>query len=207
MTKGAVFDGVVNAEDVGAFADMDEKVAPVDADLLIVADSEDSNARKKVQIGNLPSSGGVTDHGALTGLADNDHPQYTLSATVDPHIADARLFSMGQVFRDPVIGSQGDNFLGTVPVSATIINVEHCTLGTTSATVDINIAIRDRGTNSGGVEVWASDITVVDALSATTSFTNAWCDKHKNLFVSVQALDGTDADTELHVMVDLQKDK
>jgi hypothetical protein len=30
---------------------------------------------------SLPSIGGVTDHGALTGLADDDHPQYTLSAT------------------------------------------------------------------------------------------------------------------------------
>ncbi len=32
---------------------------------------------------NLSSfgSGGVTDHGALTGLGDNDHPQYVLSAT------------------------------------------------------------------------------------------------------------------------------
>lgn len=29
-----------------------------------------------------PAGGGVTDHGALTGLADNDHPHYALGATV-----------------------------------------------------------------------------------------------------------------------------
>lgn len=28
-----------------------------------------------------PGGGGVTDHGALTGLADNDHPQYQLAAS------------------------------------------------------------------------------------------------------------------------------
>ncbi len=40
--------------------------------------------------------GGVTDHGALTGLADDDHPQYvlsstnnTLSSTVSNHLASA----------------------------------------------------------------------------------------------------------------------
>ena len=29
----------------------------------------------------ITGGGGVTDHGALTGLSDNDHPQYTLSST------------------------------------------------------------------------------------------------------------------------------
>lgn len=29
-----------------------------------------------------PTGGGVTDHGALTGLSDNDHPQYALAADV-----------------------------------------------------------------------------------------------------------------------------
>ena len=58
MTKGAVFDSVVNAVDVGAINSLTEKVTPVSADLLIVADSAASYARKKVQIGNLPTSGG-----------------------------------------------------------------------------------------------------------------------------------------------------
>jgi hypothetical protein len=29
-------------------------------------------------MGWIPDPGGVTDHGALTGLADDDHPQYSL---------------------------------------------------------------------------------------------------------------------------------
>jgi hypothetical protein len=57
MTKGAVFDAVVNVVDVGSFTTMDEKVTPVDADLLVIADSATSYTRKKVQIGNLPGGG------------------------------------------------------------------------------------------------------------------------------------------------------
>ncbi len=41
----------------------------------------------KVVVADLPT-GGVTDHGALTGLADDDHPQYTTDAEATV-IADA----------------------------------------------------------------------------------------------------------------------
>jgi hypothetical protein len=34
-----------------------------------------------------PVAGGVTDHGALTGLADDDHPQYATNAEFDDHSA------------------------------------------------------------------------------------------------------------------------
>lgn len=35
------------------------------------------------------SGGGVTDHGALTGLGDDDHPQYLLDTVFVAHVADA----------------------------------------------------------------------------------------------------------------------
>jgi hypothetical protein len=35
-----------------------------------------------------PLATGVTDHGALDGLADNDHPQYALDTDFDAHLAD-----------------------------------------------------------------------------------------------------------------------
>lgn len=43
------------------------------------------------------ASGGVTDHGALTGLSDDDHPQYHTDAR-----GDARYYTKGQV--DTAIG-------------------------------------------------------------------------------------------------------
>ena len=56
--------------------------------------------------------GGVTDHGALTGLADDDHPQYvlsatnnTLSSTVSNHIASATVhFTQAQIDHGTIAG-------------------------------------------------------------------------------------------------------
>lgn len=46
-------------EDVaGEIAAVAEKVAPVDADLVLIEDSAATNAKKRVQIGNLPGGGG-----------------------------------------------------------------------------------------------------------------------------------------------------
>lgn len=40
-----------------------------------------NQGREKIQDVSSGGGGGVTDHGALTGLADNDHPQYALAGT------------------------------------------------------------------------------------------------------------------------------
>lgn len=42
----------------GEINSITEKVTPVSADLILIEDSADSNNKKKIQIGNLPSSGG-----------------------------------------------------------------------------------------------------------------------------------------------------
>jgi len=64
----------------------------------------------------VTGGGGVTDHGALTGLADDDHPQYVLSATnsalsstVSNHIASASVhFTQAQIDHGVILGL-GDN--------------------------------------------------------------------------------------------------
>lgn len=52
----------------GEIAALTEKTTPVSADLLIIEDSEDSNAKKKVQIGNLPGSTDLRDIKRLVAL-------------------------------------------------------------------------------------------------------------------------------------------
>lgn len=44
----------------GEIAAVAEKVTPADADLIIIEDSDDSNSKKKVQIGNLPGGSSLT---------------------------------------------------------------------------------------------------------------------------------------------------
>ena len=50
----------IHDDTAGEINAISEKASPVSADLLIIEDSEDSNNKKKIQIGNLPSSGGTT---------------------------------------------------------------------------------------------------------------------------------------------------
>ena len=52
----------------GEIAAITEKATPVDADLIVIEDSAAGNAKKRVQVGNLPA-GGVTDADYLVGTA------------------------------------------------------------------------------------------------------------------------------------------
>ena len=55
-------DGTAIHDNVGAeISVITEKTTPVSADLLIIEDSAASNAKKRVQIGNLPGGGGSSD--------------------------------------------------------------------------------------------------------------------------------------------------
>lgn len=63
-------DDAVHDNVSGEIAAVTEKASPVSGDLLLIEDSEASNAKKRVQIGNLPSSGGdVSGPGSATGDA------------------------------------------------------------------------------------------------------------------------------------------
>jgi hypothetical protein len=48
----------INDKVSGEIAALTEKTIPIDADLVIIEDSAASNAKKKVQVGNLPGGGG-----------------------------------------------------------------------------------------------------------------------------------------------------
>lgn len=56
------------ANEIGAIT---EKLAPVDADVIVVEDSEDSGSKKKVQIGNLSSGGVVTAYDIDLSVLDS----------------------------------------------------------------------------------------------------------------------------------------
>lgn len=69
-------------------------------------------------------TGGVTDHGLLTGLADNDHPQYTLSGTFVNHTADTSVhFTTGNV-ETQITGTTHLSFSST-SLTSTTFNVAY----------------------------------------------------------------------------------
>ena len=60
-------------------------------------------ALPQAQPQSVPPSGGVTDHGALTGLGDDDHPQYDTAGVFQDAVLDIDPASgLGTVKGDPV---------------------------------------------------------------------------------------------------------
>ena len=74
LSVQAALDQLAAASDTNAIHDnvdseisaVTEKVSPVNADLVLIEDSADSNAKKRVQVGNLPGGGGGTTSFART---------------------------------------------------------------------------------------------------------------------------------------------
>lgn len=58
----------------GEIAAISEKASPVNADLVIIEDSADSNNKKKVQVGNLPGGGGFASYFAARRTAAQSIP-------------------------------------------------------------------------------------------------------------------------------------
>lgn len=103
---------------------------------------------------------GVTDHGALTGLADNDHPQYSL--TTHDHDADYAALSHAHAAADTTSGTFA---IGRIPT------------GTTSSTVSLG----DHA-HAGTYQPLDSDLTTIAGLTATTdnfiqSKSSAWASR------------------------------
>ena len=70
--------------------------------------SPGGNETLSIAVTNTGSSGGVTDHGALTGLLDNDHPQYMLTGTA--------ISGSGHIIQNegtPLTARANLNFVGT----------------------------------------------------------------------------------------------
>ena len=74
-------------DEVDDITTLTQKATPVVADRVKIYDSEASDVNKWAELGDLP--GGASDHGALTGLADDDHTQYfnTTRHDADDHSA------------------------------------------------------------------------------------------------------------------------
>jgi len=75
------------------------KGTPVAADEVVVEDSEASWVKKRVAIGDLPGGGGVTDHGALSGLTDDDHALYLLISGARAMTGDLDMANQSVAFR------------------------------------------------------------------------------------------------------------
>lgn len=115
----AAYDGdAIHDNEAGEISALTEKTTPVSADVLILEDSENSYAKRKVQIGNLPG-GGTDDQTASEvpftpyGDLDATDVQAAIQELDDEkEAADATILKQADVDDTPVNGAD------TVPVSS-----------------------------------------------------------------------------------------
>lgn len=109
-------------------------------------------------VANIPGVGGVVDHGVLTGLADDDHPQYHNDAR-----GDARYYTQAQVDA------------GFAPISHTHAISDLVTTGTADATTYLRgdgmwvTPTNNTYTASNGLTLTGSDFTLGGTLDSATA--------------------------------------
>jgi hypothetical protein len=125
----------------GEIAALTEKTTPVSADLLVIEDSAASNAKKKVQIGNLPGSGsGEANTASNLGTSGDGSGLYASKSGVDlrfKRIKAGSNISLTEETNDVVIAASGGGGSTSVwnPLTAT---TDFATAGASSSTITMN---------------------------------------------------------------------
>jgi hypothetical protein len=121
--------------------------------------------------------GGVTDHGALTGLADNDHPQYALTTDGEQHVINVVAASGSTETLD-----LGDGNVHDVTLT------DDCTLTLTGATNGVECQMRillRQGASPPHLVTWPAAVEWVGNVAPTLQTAlNSWD------WVSLVTLDG-----------------
>jgi len=90
----------------------------------------------------IPIAGGsAVDHGLLTGLSNNDHPQYLLSSVFNSHEADNTIHFVESEIDHGAIGGLGDNDHPQYVLSSTNSALSASVSSIESSTVDISAYI------------------------------------------------------------------
>ena len=178
------------------------KTSPVADDEVMIEDSEASWIKKKVKKSSL-GGGGVTDHGALTGLGDDDHSQYHNNTRGDAryaplsHNQGADTITAGTLDGDR-LPAMSTTKKGAVPATGTPIgnflsdggwagvpggHAQNTDTGTNSPTFSINgnAAIKegDSRLHDGGTQDTAiAGKTTLTAVKADSDIADAITKKH-----------------------------
>lgn len=137
-----------------------------------------------VTVLSIPAvGGGVTDHGALTGLADDDHPQYhdgSLAYTGDLDMGGNDIVSVGLV----------DGIDISALASAFVAHAADLTIHFTEASID-HTAIMNIGTNShADIDTHIADTTIhfTEASIDHTAIQNIGTNTHAQIDAALTAL-------------------
>lgn len=157
-----------------------EKVTPVAADLLLIEDSAAANAKKRVQIGNLPGTGGGNQ------LASFDPNMATFPATA-PAAAASRnehpLIAFDDTAAENIIfhGAMSQDY------SAGNLTVDLSWIAATATTGDVKWNVAFERMNDGGPDLDADSFAAVQTVTDTTNATSGIIKKTSITFTQAQA--------------------
>lgn len=99
----------------GEIAAIAEKVSPVAADLLLIEDSAASNAKKRVQVGNLPGAGTTIEAGQVDGTTGAVEFRWGIDSTGRPYFDSTSAVIDAEAARI-YMGSDGRIYAEDLPV-------------------------------------------------------------------------------------------
>lgn len=128
--------------------------------------------------------GGVTDHGDLTGLADDDHPQYATNVEFDDHSSRHESGGADAMTIDAAVGTGSLRTLGTGSSQAAAGDHGHSTTSSVTFVVDGAGSVISTGLKGGVVVGFACTITAWTILSTDGTsgaiVVDIWKDSYSN---------------------------
>jgi len=150
---------------------------------------------------NIGVSGGVSDHGALTGLADDDHTQYFNQTRGDARYALASAMTTALAGKEPLqtLATLAEMEAGTVTdprrMSPKLVADAIAALSSGGPGIDLPVAIADGGTGSTtapaarlalGVDEVIPAVAQVVKLNVTSSADSSWAGQYFDVDTSPQ---------------------
>ena len=141
------------------------KTAPVGADLIIIEDSEASNAKKRITVSGI-------DHDVLTNYLPNEHIDWTVSGVDDVHIGNVPDGADATAIHDNLSSEISDITEKTTPVSADLIIIEDSAASNAKKRVQI-------GNLPAAASTFGSEYHSAEADSETSTTSSTFVQKLK----------------------------
>lgn len=202
-------DAAIHDDTAGEIAAVTEKASPVSADLILIEDSEAANAKKRVQVGNLPGGSGTDADAIHDNVAGEIH---AITSKATPVAADeivledsadswnkkrATISSLptgddANAIHDDESGEIAALTEKTTPVSADLLIIED------SAASNVKKKVQVGNLPGGGLQILASGTDSFTATAATTyertvTFTELSVAASANLAVIMRCGEGGEA--------------
>lgn len=201
MTKGASFDYIVDEANVGNETSLSEKGSPVSADVVVILDSEDSNSKKKAQVGNLPGGGGASalddlSDVTITSVTNDEVFQYTGAGWENQTLTEAGIAASSHTHAtsDVTSGTFADARISESSVTQHVAAIDHDSLLNFSSTEHFTMLDEDDfASDSNTQAATQQSIKAYIAEQLTVSIINTIDETSYNLYSAAYSDTGGEA--------------